>query len=287
MLPKGYHERVMPTLKVNGVTIYYERHEAAIAAARERPELVLLHASSDNSQVWFRQLPAFTERYRVLAVDLRGFGQSEAPEGVYSTEIYARDVVGLLEALEIERAYFLGHSMGGSVARWAMALWSGRVDALVLANAANNRTSQPTWHQAMAALADEVERQGMSAITGQRMLRLFAPGFAHRDPDAVARYAAMRLSNDPHGYARTLRNGRGQSPAPPLSGIACPVLLVTGDRDPLSSLEEAHQMAAQLRDGRLVVLDNCGHVSPLERPQEFNGAVLDFLAEVEARVSSS
>lgn len=279
MLPKGYHERVVSTLKVNGVSLYYERHEPATGAARERPELVLLHASSDNCQVWDGQLPAFTERYRVLAVDLRGFGRSEAPEGVYSTEVYARDVVGLLETLGIQGVYLLGHSMGGSVARWAMALGSGGVEALVLANAANNRTSQPTWHQAMAALADEVEREGMSAITGRRMLRLFAPGFAHRDPDAVARYAAMRLINDPHGYARTLRNGRGQSPAPPLSSITCPVLLITGDRDPLSSLEEAHQMAAQLKDGRLVVLDNCGHVSPLERPEEFNRAVLDFLSE--------
>jgi len=277
----------MPALTVNGVAIYYERHEADFGAPEGQPELVLLHASSDNCQVWEGQLARFTQRYRVLAVDLRGFGRSEAPEGLYSTEIYARDVVALLVALGIERAYLLGHSMGGSVARWAASLWSGRVEALVLANAANNRTSQPRWHQAMTALAAEVEREGMSAITGRRMLRLFAPGFAHRDPEAVARYAAMRMINDSQGYARTLRNGRGQSPAPPLGTIACPVLLITGDRDPLSDLEEAHQMAAQLRDGRLVVLENCGHVCPVERPQEFSRAVLDFLAEVGAQAAGS
>lgn len=260
--------------RVNGIALYYEM-------VGQGEWLVLIHASADNSAIWFNQVPAFAKHYRVLTYDMRGFGRSDKPADL-RRETLVEDLYALLETLEIKGAFFLGHSMGGGVAQRLAIEHPEIVKALILAGSGAGRPLSPLWAKFNRELADLLEREGMSAILGERMRRLFAPGFAERNPQGVRRYQEIRLMNDAAAYARSLRSSRNRAMSMEPERIHCPTLILLGDQDPLMKVEQAQALAKRIPKAWLKVLESCGHVSPLERPQEFNAAVLEFLAEVES-----
>ena len=119
----------MPRATVNGVSLYYDEWGAG-------HPLLLLMGFGDGLHAWANQIPAFAERFRTVALDHRGSGESEAPRGGYAIPQFADDAVGLLDRLGVERAHVLGYSMGGRVGLEMAARHPGRVSALVLAASA-------------------------------------------------------------------------------------------------------------------------------------------------------
>ncbi|HZD09964.1 MAG TPA: alpha/beta fold hydrolase, partial [Candidatus Binatia bacterium] len=123
----------MPRAKVNGIQLYYESHGHGEA-------LVLISGTGGSCDSWLRyQVPTFAQEYQVLIFDHRGVGRSDKPDEPYSTRGFASDAVGLLDVLGIEKAHFMGQSMGGRVAQWVALDFPERVRSLILSSSGSGQ----------------------------------------------------------------------------------------------------------------------------------------------------
>jgi len=258
-------------VKVDGVFINYE-------LAGKGPCLALIHGLGGSLQVWHSQVLAFSKRYQVLTWDVRGFGGSDRPRGEYSAQLFASDLARLLKKLGIGRACVLGHSMGGVIAL-RFALDYPELTAALIVSASSSEVN-PKAIEYWDGLAATIEKKGMEAVPFAPE-RFFSKGLAEKDPEFVAAYARTRPTNDPRAYARAARSMARYNYTSELGRIACPTLVVVGDQDVVTPPGGSVIMHRRIPGSRLVIFKELGHWSYIEKPEAFNSAVLDFLAEVE------
>lgn len=267
----------MPFVEANGIRLYYE-------ATGEGEPLVLITGLSYPLWYWHRLAPLLAERFQVITFDNRGVGQSASPPGPYSAQMMAADTAGLLDALGLDRAHVLGHSMGGFIAQ-ALALdHPQRVNRLILAstNFGGPRHVPPS-PEAMAVLTDlsgdPVERfmRGLKVST--------APGFAEANAPFVQHWLEYRAQNpiDPAAYQAQLAVGLGLLAAEAafdglLPHIEAPTLLLWGEHDATVPPANAELMSAQIPNSTVTILPGAGHHFPIEVPQEAARAIIDFLS---------
>jgi pimeloyl-ACP methyl ester carboxylesterase len=228
--------------------------------------------------MWRHQVGALSDRYRVIAPDLPGFGQSAASAGL-TLDSVADVVAELLDHLGVnERVVVGGVSMGGYSALAFARLYPQRVRALVLADTKADPDDEDgrANRDRMIQLATEHGAQG---VVEQLLPRLLAPDALEREPD-VARFVretAIRQSTE--GIVAALRALRDRPDARSgLSHISFPTLVVVGDQDAITPVTKAQELAGNIPNARLVVIPQAGHLSNLENPQVFTAAVRDFLA---------
>lgn len=240
----------------------------------------LLHGFGGSARNWRPQLRALRAGARPAAFDLRGHARSEAPAGAaaYAPERFVADVGRVLDHLGAARAVVGGLSMGAGIAARFAAAQPGRVRALVLMAlppGAGEGTRQRGW---ALAFADAIEREGLEAA-GARFA--WGPG-SGLDPGAAALVKQGFLEHAPQAIAHTLRGLLAVQPgwrelAAQLAPLGKPVLLVVGERDPVSRWP-CESLAAALPGARLVVVPGAGHVVNLEAREAVNEALVDFLA---------
>ncbi len=264
----------------NGIPMNYE-------VAGTGKCLVLIHGMGDNLGAWYNQVPVFSRRYRVVTYDVRGHGQTEAPEGEYSMDVWMEDLHGLLAALDISKAYVLGYSMGGMIALNLALRYPEMVEALILANSGGARPpamSEGEMREAMErrrVMTERVEKEGLGATIDESTAMMFSPGFPERNREAYERYKAVRLRNDPQNYLRLMRSmGTMFRGAPPdLGQVRCPTLIIGGEFDGLMGAEGAKATQQAIAGSQLRIMPT-GHASAIEQPEEFNRAVVDFLTRL-------
>lgn len=263
----------MTVAQINGARMFYEE-----AGAQDAPALLFLHGYPLDRSMWAAQLAAFSDRFRCIAPDLRGHGQSElggVPADQHSLDLLADDVVTLLNHLRIPSAIVCGLSMGGYL---AFALWRryrARVDRLILmdtrapADSAEVRASR--YKQ-----ADLVRAQGVAPLPDLMLPRLLAAGSRPRHDEALRR---MILGCPAEGVVATLRAlaERPDSTAT-LATITVPTLIVVGAEDAITPPADARTMRDGIVGAQLVEIPNAGHMSPLEQPGPVNVAMSAFLA---------
>jgi len=237
--------------------------------------VVLIHGHPFERSMWAPQLEPLSRRFRVIAPDLRGYGESPVTPGTVTMDELAGDVAALLDSLEIETAAVVGLSMGGLVAMelalarpqrwWAL--------GLIATTAAPLTAGERDDRRAMAA---RLEAEGMEAAVEVMGPRLFGPT---PPTGAVAQIESMMRRTNPAGAAAALR-GRAERPdyRPGLGRLGMPVLVCTGSEDAYSTAEITSELVASLRAPRVAVLSGAGHLPNLERPAEFNRELLGFLA---------
>lgn len=259
-------------IHANGIAMNYE-------LAGEGHCLALIHGAGDNLHMWYNQVPAFSQQYRVLTYDVRGFGETELPEGELSMTLLAEDLYELLQALRVEEAFVLGYSMGGRIALELALAHPEVVSALVLANSgvgAGPRT--PEAEERRRTLLSLLEKGDLETVAEQMTVNSFSPAFKERDLQAFQRYKEVKLRNDPRGFAR-LWGALVTAAAPDPSRLSCPTLIIAGERDSFMAMEAAQAVQAAIPGSRLEVLPT-GHAAAIEAPGDFNRIVLDFLADV-------
>ena len=238
------------------------------------PALLLVHGYPLDGRLWRHQAGAFPG-WRTVIPDLRGFGRSEAPDLGYSMATYADDLAGLLDALAIEQVVLGGLSMGGYVAFEFLRRHRSRVRALVLADtrAQADGTEGRKGRDAAMAVARE---GGASRIAEQMLPRLLA---AHA-PDSLREEVRHMMAATPvRGIIGALAAMRDRPDSTELlsSLAALPTLVVVGQEDVITPPREAEAIARQIPGARLAVIPEAGHLSPLERPGEFNRHLQLFL----------
>jgi 3-oxoadipate enol-lactonase len=257
----------------NGIVTHYVL-EGPVGA----PVVTLSHSLAASLEMWEPQLPAMADRYRVLRYDTRGHGGSEVPPGPYTLEMLADDVLGLLEALGVERTHFVGLSMGGMIGQ-AVALKRPAVLAsLVLADTASRMPPEagPLW-DARIAMA---ESQGMAALAEGTIERWFTRPFIERAPEVVDRVRMLIRTTPPQGFAGCSQAIRALDYADRLRAIRTPTLIIVGQEDLGTPVAASELMHAAIAGSKLVVLPSAAHLSNVEQAEKFNHAVLGFLADV-------
>ncbi len=243
------------------------------------PVVVLLHGFPLDRSMWSHQRSSVGRIYRLIAPDLRGHGQTAAPDGIYPVDAMADDVIELLDALQLTSPLVLGgHSMGGYLALSIAARHPERLKALMLINTKAGADSTEAA-QARETLAAEVEAaDDAGPVVAAMIPKLFAPGTDATNPGLVARVRS-RMARTP---ARALAGAlRGMAIRPDrtaeLATIAVPTLVLAGAGDQLIPVAESERMARSIPAARLATIPDAGHLSPLENPGGVDGAVLGFL----------
>lgn len=222
------------------------------------PDFVCLHGLVDALGIWKRIAPGLAERGRVVRIDQRGHGGSQAPPGPYRREDLAADVIAVLDVLEIERAVLIGHSMGGIISMTTALAYPERVAGLVLLGTASQCTERVAdWYERIALAGESDGNDGLArAIYGKG--------------------AKRKVDGDAQGIAhvtRTLKSLHADPLTPKLGAISCPVLLLVGSKDPMGP-KASEIIAEALPDATLHVLPDLGHWTHVEAPE----AVLEALA---------
>jgi 2-succinyl-6-hydroxy-2,4-cyclohexadiene-1-carboxylate synthase len=229
------------------------------------PAVVLLHGFTHTGASWDPVVSALGERYRALALDIRGHGSASA-----RTPVTLEGVVNDLGSLAPDRFTLAGYSMGGRIALHAALALPERIDRLVLIGASPG-IADPGEREARLE-ADERLAADIESMTIQAFAQRWArtPVLAGQAPDVLAAAHADRLRNDPAGLARALR-GLGNAALPSLWGrlgeIRVPVVLVVGERDE-KFRAIASEMGSQLPHGQVIVVPGAGHAVHLEAPAQ-------------------
>jgi 3-oxoadipate enol-lactonase len=236
--------------------------------------VVLIHGHPFDRTLWAPQLAALSDRFRVIAPDLRGFGESPVTPNRVTMRAYAADVEELLDGLGIASAAVVGLSMGGLV---TMELAAARPDRYWAIGLVTTTMEPPSAQDAATRLdrAAAVERDGMTVLIDYMHTGVYGPSC----PPAVrARVDAMMAAAPPAGAAAALR-GRAERPdyRPLLAGLDVPALVCTGSADPWSNEQVTAEIIGSLRRPQTVVIDGVGHLPNLEAETEFNDALAAFL----------
>lgn len=242
--------------------------------------VVLIHGYPFNRSLWNEQLAVLSTSYRVIAPDLRGFGESDASDGPATMNRMAQDVALLMEHLGITRATIGGLSMGGYVALAFYKQFPSRVRALVLADTRAQADTEEA-KQTRAQHAEKALTEGMAGIADLMLPKLLRPETVSKRPEVVKSLRDMMLKTKPEGAAAALRGmAERDDQTDLLSQISVPALILVGAEDAITPVADSEKMHDAIAGSRLVVIENAGHVSNLERTEQFNHALQDFLKEL-------
>jgi pimeloyl-ACP methyl ester carboxylesterase len=243
------------------------------------PVVALLHGFPLNRKIWSAQESSIGSMYRVIAPDLRGHGGSAAPEGVYTMDDMAADVLELLDALQIRDKVVLGgQSMGGYVALSLMAMAPERFRALMLIDT-RAAADTPEAARNREELARIVETSRNTKRVVDAMLpKLFSEETRIHRAELIPRVKSAMERVTPRAIAGALR-GMAQRPdrTADLASITVPTLVMVGEHDVITGPDEARAMAAALPNAQLAIIPNAGHLAPLENPDAANEVMLSFL----------
>ena len=241
--------------------------------------IVLIHGYPFNRSLWNEQIAALSSAFRVIAPDLRGFGESEASDEPATMNRMAQDIALLLDHLEIPRATLGSLSMGGYVTFAFYKQFASRVRALILADTRAQADTEEA-KQTRAQQAEKALAEGMNGIADAMLPKLLTPETVSKRPEIVKRVRDMMLKTKPEGAAGALRGmAEREDQTSLLSKITVPALILVGAEDAITPVADSEKMHQAIKGSRLVVLENAGHVSNIERTEKFNEALLDFLKE--------
>jgi pimeloyl-ACP methyl ester carboxylesterase len=260
-------------------SVAVDEHEITYRQAGDGPALVLLHGFLCDSRCWRHQLSQLADRFRVVAWDAPGAGSSSDPPDAFTTKDYVHCLAGFLDALEIEHAHIVGLSWGGILAQEFYRRFEDRFRSLVLADTyAGWRGSLPesVWKERLEACLQDANG------SPDALVAKFLPGiFTHAAPQDLRDEAADIVSEfHPAGFRLMSLSSAEVDTRELLPRITVPTLVLWGEDDRRSPLRVAEQFHAAIPTSELAIIPKAGHVSNMERPQEFNRHVRRFCLSV-------
>jgi len=242
--------------------------------------LLLIHGFPLDRSLWRSQIEGLQSAARVVAPDLRGFGQSgDAPETMTMDE-YAADLKALLDALNVKQAVVCGLSMGGYIALAFLAKYPGMLKGLILANTRAGADSEQA-REARYANAQKAFDEGVPAIA-EGMLPKMLTEATRANRDSLTAYVRSMMAHQPAKGVAAAQRGMAARPdrTSMLAAINIPTLIITGSADTLIPPSESEAMAKAIPGSKLVVVPDVAHLSNVENPDAFNAAVREFIGKL-------
>jgi 3-oxoadipate enol-lactonase len=257
----------MPILKSGEARIHY-----ALEGQSGTPVLVFSNSLGANHSMWDPQAAEFRKRFRVLRYDTRGYGQSSSTSGPYSIEQLAKDVIALLDALDLGRVHFCGLSMGGMIGMWLGVNAPERLNKMVLCNTAAKIGTPEVWNGRIEA----VRKNGMKSVASAVVERWFSPAFRQKSPATVSSTLKMLEEANPDGYVACCAAVRDFDIREQVRKIRIPALVIAGAHDPATTSADGRFLADQIHDAQYAEL-NAAHLSNIEDHDRFNREIAAFL----------
>ncbi len=280
----------MPLAQVNGTELYYE-------VAGEGDPVVLIPGLGIDHHYYDHAIPQLAKFAKVIALDLRGIGNSAKPKGPYTTELWSEDINALLEYLGETQAHIVGSSMGGRVALQLVDRHPDKVKSLILVAVFSELDKALEINFRMRikiveqlgigeVLRDHVtlwtlSRSFIETERGKVALEGLLAGLSKNTPELYIEFLQAILR-----FGKRLPGQEGQTTfTQRLPGITVPTLLVVGEKDLLCPPELMQKMAALMPNSELVVLKDCGHITFLEKPEESSRLIVEFIRREKSRRS--
>jgi pimeloyl-ACP methyl ester carboxylesterase len=263
----------MPAAEVNGQSIYYEVH------GEGEPLLCVMGLAADTLS-WALNVPGFAERHKTVVFDNRDVGQSSMAEGPYELSDMAQDALALADELELDSFHLLGVSMGGAISQQLALAAPERVRTLTLAvtyatGGAYSRELSRVWSARRQAISLEQHIDELMLLILSEEL--------YENADFIGYVRQMMLANPhpqpPEAFARQLEAASHHDAREALPELSMPVHVIGAEHDILVPVWKSQEIAELVPGAKLTVVEKAGHGLQLERAQEFNQLVLDFIAE--------
>lgn len=263
------------TIPVNGVDMAYR-----LDGPENGRVLLMANSLMANGSMWDWNVPAFTDRYRVLRYDKRGHGQSSATPGPYSIAQLADDAIGLLDALKIEKAHFMGLSIGGMIGQQLGARYPERIYSLSLCNTAHEIPPRSLWDDRMQT----ARTQGLGALVDSTIGRWFTAPFVERAPRDIEKVRQMIMGTNLDGYIGCASAIRDMSQTTLLLKIQVPTLVLSGRYDPACTVDQGIVLNRLIDGSQMVIIEDAAHLSNIEQAAKFNQTVREFIDSVDDRL---
>ena len=259
--------------QVNGITLAYSDQGTGLP-------IVFLHAFPLNRTMWAPQENALSSQFRIITIDLRGHGESDAPLWRYTLEQSADDVRVLLDHLSIRQAVFVGLSMGGYILFAFYRKYADRVNGLILADT-RAQADTAEGKDGRFLMAQTAYKEGPSAIADLMIPKLLSPMSIQTKLDLVQHVRAMIQGNQISGIAGDLMAMADRPDSVTLlSQITCPTQIIVGDLDQATPPSDAELLANRISNARLAIIPQAAHLANLEQPETFNQIVASFASEL-------
>ncbi len=242
-----------------------------------KPTIIFLHGVGLDKACWTAQVPALSNRARVITYDLLGHGDCRKPDRDISLTDYAEQLRKVMDAAGLDKAVLVGFSFGGLILQLFATTYPERVEKLVIMGAVYRRTEEQL--AAIQGRLDTAEREGPEAIISAALARWYSPEFQAANPDVIEATKTRLRSNIPKEFLSAYRifitsdhlvTGK-------LEQITAPTLVIAGELDPGSTPEMAQTMAAEIPNAQLCIIPGARHMLPVESADAVNTALINFL----------
>ncbi len=241
--------------------------------SEQLPVLILSNSIATTYHMWDGEVEALSQHFRVLRYDFRGHGESSVPEGAYSLDRLGRDVLEMMDALGIQRAHFLGLSLGGFIGQWLGVHAPERIDRLILSNTAAQLVPASIFDERIAAVRAAPD---MRETAEGFLANWFPRHMLDAGGPVIDKFRAMLLSIDRAGLAGLFAAVRDADLRRTIRLIEAPTLVIAGRDDTVTSAQHGADVAAAIPGARLLTLPTV-HLPNIESRQAYLDAVLHFL----------
>jgi pimeloyl-ACP methyl ester carboxylesterase len=265
----------MPKIRSGEIELYYEEQGAGVP-------VVLIPGFSNGLWIWFKQIPTLSQKFRVVSFDPRGIARSPAPDKPISIRMLADDVAALLRALEIKQAHILGASFGGFVAQEFALAYPQLTRSLILCctsfGGPNHVPPSPATLQAIAS----TKGLNTDARFRENLLLAFSDDYLDQQKQEIERIIELRAANHvpEYAYQLQLQAAIAFNTEARVAEIRAPTLILTGDHDIIVPYSNSRNLAAGISGSRLFIMEGGSHMFFIERAEEFNRAVAEFIESI-------
>ncbi len=259
------------------------RFNVRIDGIEDGPWVTLAHGLATDLSMWDDLVAALCPRYRILRYDARGHGGTSATPGDYSWDMLIGDAVAMLDRLGIERTHFVGLSMGG-MAGLGLAL-DHPTQVLSLCACDARAEATPEYNEGWVERVRIVRAGGMDALVERTLKRWFTPDFLASPSRRLDKMRSMMRATSPDGYCGCAAALQTLDYARRLESLKVPTHYVVGAQDLGAPPEVVRTMHAATPGSQYIEIPDAGHISAVERPDEFNDAIVRFIDRISARTT--
>lgn len=256
--------------QINGISLAYD-----VTGPDNGPPVVLHHPLATDRTTWDPLTAVLKDKYRVIRLDARGHGESEAPAGAYDFEMLSADVIGLMDHLGVDKAHLIGLSMGGMVGQWIGVHHPDRFKSLCLFSTASAPAAagKQAWMDRIAT----AEQGGMAATVDGALGRWLTEENRANRPDLVALLTRLITATPVAGFAGWCHAISSLNITEDLAKVTLPTLVVVGALDPSTPPAAAQAIHEKIAGSDYAEINDTAHMLQLEDPESFHAIVLPFL----------
>jgi 3-oxoadipate enol-lactonase len=262
----------MKQLKVNGISFCISQ-----MGPKNAPKVLLSNSLGADLSMWDAQVNALSKKYRVISYDTRGHGNTEASEGDYSIELLADDVLCIMDEIGVEKAHFVGLSLGGLIGQFLGAHSSDRFESLTLC-ATFAASPRQIWIDRIKAVSET----GIHPIADETMQRWFTKKYLLDNPKIISHVKNMFLTTSTNGYMGCAAAIRDMDLSGIPEQIPIPTLLISGSQDPSATPDMMKYLHNLIEGSIYKEIEQAAHLLTLEEPKIVNKLILDFINKIQS-----